>query len=317
VIIDAFAHLYPRAYVDFLERMDLPMPIYFRDHPTFTDPAARVAELDQLGIDMQALAVGTPAFDELFSPEQEVQALEAARIGNDGIAASTARYPGKFIGIATLPLLGLQSIESALLELDRAVNQLNMAGIQLYTDVNSLPLDHPALFPIYEKLIEHDLPILLHPKSGDYNTRTNDYLLWLTFGWPFETTLAMSRLVYSGVLDKYPRLKILTHHLGALVPHMAARIEGVTYTLQRVTDWSLPKPVLSYFKQFYGDTAVNGYKPALESGYEFFGAEHIMFATDAPFVPVGPQLAAIQDWDVQVKQKEQILGTNARRFYNV
>jgi aminocarboxymuconate-semialdehyde decarboxylase len=75
--------------------------------------------------------------------------------------------------------------------------------------------------------------------------------------------------------------------------------------------------VLSYFKQFYGDTAVNGYKPALESGYEFFGAEHIMFATDAPFVPVGPQLAAIQDWDVQVKQKEQILGTNARRFYNV
>ena len=315
MIIDAFAHLYPPAYVEFVTKLNRPLPVFFQDTPLFTSAAARIEEMDRQDIDMQVLTVGTPAFDELFGPDQIAQAQEAARIANDGLAAVVATHPDRFIGVATLPLVSLDAVDTALAELDRATTQLDLKGVQLYTDVASSPIDLPEMFPIYDYLVAADIPILLHPVGGNYNRRTQDYLLWLTFGWPFETSLAMARLVYSGVMERYPNLKILTHHLGAFPPYMAERIKGVTTTLERFTDWELPQPILSYFKRFYGDTAVNGYKPALTTGLEFFGADHILFATDFPFVPVDQTLRSILDWDIGEPEKDQILGENARRLF--
>ena len=98
---------------------------------------------------------------------------------------------------------------------------------------------------------------------------------------------------------------------------MAERIKGVTATLERSSDWRLPQPVLTYFKQFYGDTAVNGYMPALTTGYQFFGADRVLFGTDAPFVPVAPQLQAVLDWNLPAPDKNKILDENARHLFKL
>ncbi len=317
MIIDAFAHIYPRAFLRYLEDHDLGLPVFFQDTPTFTSGAERVDELDRHGIDRQVICLGTPSFDELFVEHSIAQALECARLANEGIANIVTRAPDRFIGVGTLPLVGLDSVDAAVEELEHMVSSLGLRGVQLYTDVAGHPLDDERLFPLYEALIALDMPVLLHPKGGDYNVRTHDYLTWLTFGWPFETSLAMSRLVHAGVLERFSALKIVTHHLGAFIPHMAARIAGVGYTLARTSDWSLPRPLLDYFQQFYGDTAVNGYQPALDSGRAFFGAQHILFGTDWPFVPIGPQLQAVTEWDIPTSEKRQIMCENAMQLFHL
>jgi aminocarboxymuconate-semialdehyde decarboxylase len=127
----------------------------------------------------------------------------------------------------------------------------------------------------------------------------------------------MARLVYAGVLERFPQLSFITHHLGAFVPMMAARIAGVTATLQRSSGWRLPEPVLAYFRRFYGDTAVNGFPPALAAGREFFGAEHILFGSDYPFVPIELSLHPVRIWDLPEAEKALILGDNARRLFRL
>jgi aminocarboxymuconate-semialdehyde decarboxylase len=178
-------------------------------------------------------------------------------------------------------------------------------------------LDHPGLTPLFERLAALDLPILLHPTGGQYNGLTGDYLLWLTFGWPFETTLAMARLAYAGVLERFPGLRILTHHLGAMVPMMAARIAGVTATLERTSDWRLPAPLLDYLRRFYADTAVNGHRPALEAGRTFFGPGRVVFASDYPFVPIEACLRPILAWDLPEGEKADLLAGNARGLFRL
>ena len=317
MIVDAFTHIYPAEYVKYIQRLDRPLPVFFQDAPHFVEAEAKLAEMDRNNIDVQVLALGTPAFDELFGPDQAGGARDAARTANDGIAAVVAKHPDRFVGVATLPLVGPASLDAALDEFDRAVRHLHMKGVQLYTNVAGAPLDRAEFLPLYEKAVEYDLPILLHPTGGQDNPQARDYLLWLTFGWPFETSLAMARLAYSGVLERFPQLKILTHHLGAFVPHTAERIKGVTCTLERTSGWKLPRPILTYFKQFYGDTAVNGHRPALDSGYEFFGASHILFATDYPFVSVAPTLKSILEWELPEDEKALILGGNARSLFRL
>jgi predicted TIM-barrel fold metal-dependent hydrolase len=317
VTIDAFAHLYPRDYLAFVQKAGAPLPLFVQSTPTYTDGATRLEELDRHRIERQVLALGTPAFDEIFTADRLAEAETAARIANDGLAVLAAQYPDRFVGVATLPLVGPASIDLALQELDRAIGQLHLRGVQLYATHAGIPLDHPAMRPLYERVVAYGVPILLHPSHGFYRDLTHDYLLWLTFGWPFETTLAMARLVYSGLLEDFPQIKILTHHLGAFVPSMAERIKGVTATLERTSTWRLPRPVLSYFRRFYGDTAVNGHQPALAAGYEFFGPEHIVYGSDYPFVPIGVSLEAVRDWKLPGDERAGILAGNARRLFGV
>lgn len=316
-MIDAFAHLYPPAFVKWVAARGLPMPLFFQDVPGFTDAGTRMQEMDRLGIERQAIALGSPAFDDWFGLADLPAACEAARIANDGIAQVAAAHPDRFIGVATLPLVAPEAVESALEELERAVRELGLKAVQLYTPCGGKPLDSPEFLPLYRRIVEYDLPILLHPTGGNYGPGTQDYMLWLTFGWPFETSIAMSRLVYSGLLDQFPSLRILTHHSGAFVPYLAARIRGVDFTLRRATGQHYPEPVLDYYRRFYGDTAVNGFMPQLQTGLDFFGADHILFATDAPFVPSEPQVRAVLEWNLASADRQKILDANARQLFKI
>jgi aminocarboxymuconate-semialdehyde decarboxylase len=162
------------------------------------------------------------------------------------------------------------------------------------------PLSEPRFSPLFDKLAELDHPLWLHPIRGpdhpDYRTEEmSGHELWFTFGWPYETALAMGRLVYSGLFDRLPDIKIVTHHLGGLVPYLEGKIsmgfrqagEGDLATNPVAVEAGLKRPVAEYFRQFFGDTAVNGIAGALECGLAFFGADHCVFASDAPFDPTG------------------------------
>jgi aminocarboxymuconate-semialdehyde decarboxylase len=180
------------------------------------------------------------------------------------------------------------------------VTELGAAGVLVYTNVLGAPLSEPRFRPVFAKLAELDHPVWLHPIRGpdraDYPTENqSQHELWFTFGWPYETALAMGRLVYAGLFDELPDIRIITHHLGGLVPYLEGKLsmgfrqagEGDLETNPVIVEAGLRRPAVDYFRMFYGDTAVNGIGKAFECGLEFFGADHCVFASDAPFDPTG------------------------------
>jgi predicted TIM-barrel fold metal-dependent hydrolase len=244
----------------------------------------------------QVLTLSLPAIEFLAGPE-ESPAL--ARLANDGMAEIVAARPDLFPAfVASLPM---NNIPAALEEMDRAITKLGAKGIQIFTNVNGRPLDDPEFYPIFERSVKkYNLPIWLHPvrtsKFLDYpGEAKSKYEIWWLFGWPYETSACMARLVFSGVLQKLPDLRIITHHLGAMAPYFEARIGlGMDQMGARTVDEDygallrrLGKRPLDYFRMFYGDTAVNGSAPAIRCGLDFFGPDRVLFGTDCPFDPEG------------------------------
>ena len=144
------------------------------------------------------------------------------------MAELVLKYPDRFLaGVACLPM---NDMDAALTETDRAITDLGLKGVLIYTPINDKPLDAPEFIPLYEKMCQYNLPILIHPMRNpdypDYRTENaSKYRVYNTFGWPYETTVAMTRIVFSGILEKYPNLKFVTHHCGGMVPYLAERIK--------------------------------------------------------------------------------------------
>jgi uncharacterized protein len=192
-------------------------------------------------------------------------------------------------------------VPAALDEMDYAIGRLGARGIQLFTNVNGRPLDDPEFYPVLERCVKRfDLPIWLHPvrtsKFADYPGESKSkYEIWWLFGWPYETSACMARMVFSGTLEKLPTMKVITHHLGAMAPYFEARIAlGMDQMGTRTPDEDyvglrkrMAKRPVDFFKMFYGDTAVNGSAPAIRCGLDFFGSDRVLFGTDCPFDPEG------------------------------
>ena len=238
------------------------------------------------------------------------------------------RYPDRFAGfVAALPL---NDPDAAVRELRRALTDLGARGFQMYTNVLGKPISAPEFHPLFETMVEHDLPIWLHPYRGadmsDYKTEAlSQYEIWWTFGWPYETSVAMARLVFDGCFDRFPNLKVITHHMGAMAPYFAGRVGPGWYQLGVRTsdvDYSqvlkrLTRRPLDYFKMFYADTALFGAYDATVCGLKFFGADRVLFASDAPFDPEqGPMyiretIAIVDRLPVSDGEREQIYWKNA------
>jgi predicted TIM-barrel fold metal-dependent hydrolase len=264
--------------------------------PVLWDLDARIRMMGKFRGYQQVLTLSLPAIEFLAGPE-ESPAL--ARLANDGMAEIVAQRPDLFPAfVASLPM---NNIPAALEEMDRAITKLGAKGIQIFTNVNGRPLDNPEFYPVFERSVKkYNLPIWLHPvrtsKFSDYPVEAKSkYEIWWLFGWPYETSVCMARLVFSGVLQKLPDLKVITHHLGAMAPFFDERIGlGMDQMGARTVDEDygallkrLGKRPLDYFKMFYGDTSVNGSAPAIRCGLDFFGPDRVLFGTDCPFDPEG------------------------------
>ena len=177
-------------------------------------------------------------------------------------------------------------------------------------------------------MAELDAPIWLHPArtsslSGYASEQKSRFEMWWCFGWPYDTSVAMVRLVFNGLLDRYPRLKIITHHLGGMIPFYDGRIgPGLAVLGSRTLDEdyskvlpSLKRPHLDFLHDFYGDTALfGGGAHAVRCGLEFFGAEHVVFATDTPLGPIAPTIDSIRKLDIPESDRQKIFSGNAERL---
>jgi predicted TIM-barrel fold metal-dependent hydrolase len=254
-----------------------------------------------------------------------------AQVANDSMAEICARHPDRFPGfVAALPL---NNIDAAIVEAERAIKTLGAKGVQIFSNINGHPMDEAQFYPLFEKMHQLDYPLWVHPTRAattpDYSTETRSkYDLWWAFGWPYETSNFMGRLVFSGIFDKLPDLKIITHHLGAMVPYFEMRAgPGLDQLGTRSDDpednaalGRLKKRPYDYFRMFYGDTAVFGSISATECGLTFFGSDHVLFASDAPFDPEGGSgyiretLRVLDGITCSIEDRQKIYEGNAKRL---
>jgi aminocarboxymuconate-semialdehyde decarboxylase len=331
--IDVFCHFFPSRFLAERNRragssFGTQYAKYFEANPGLSDLDIRFRTLDQFPDVRQLLTIAGPNIESITSPPDTV---ELARMANDGLAELVQKYPDRFIGAAAC--LPMNDVDAALVEADRAIKQLGFCGVEMFTDICGKPLDRPEFFPLYEKMQAFDLPILLHPRrtntTADYaDEERSKFLIYTNFGWPFETAKAMARLAFGGVLERFPKLKILTHHAGGLVPFFAKRIELSWEFNRQLMGYqddgqSLSKPPIEYYKQFYCDTAIQGNTSALMCALDFFGVDHMMFATDSPYdnemgVRVYREtIPAVEAMAISRDDKDKIFEGNARRLFKL
>ncbi|RJL14823.1 amidohydrolase family protein [Paracoccus siganidrum] len=325
MIIDIYTHLYPRAYFDALTESTAglgSLAARMKSLPSVMDLDARFRQMDEFGDYRQVISLPAPALEEVADPDL---AARLARLGNDGLAELVARHPDRFP--AFVAAVALNDVPGAVAEAHRAVTELGAKGLQIHTNVNGRPLDDPEFQPVFAEAAELGVPIWLHPTRDagmpDYKTEAKSrFEMWWCFGWPYETSVAMARLVFSGLFDRHPGLRIITHHLGGMIPYFDGRIgHGMEVLGSRTPDEdysavlpSLKRPHLDYFRDFYGDTALMGGTSGLHAGLKFFGADHVVFATDTPFAPIGPTIAALDGLDLTPEDRRKIMSGNALRL---
>jgi aminocarboxymuconate-semialdehyde decarboxylase len=297
--IDIFNHVMPQAYLELVKTHSKEPGMVKRMSSLrmLWDIEHRVAMLRERFKDVQqVLTLGLPS-PELLG--DAAHSPEFARVANDGMAEMCRKWPKEFPAfVASLPM---NNPRAAVEEMDRAINRLGARGVQIITSVAGRPLDDAEFFPVFERASDHhDVPIWMHPARpaarADYaGEPKSKYEIWQVLGWPFETSVAMARMVFSGLFDKLPKLRIVTHHCGGMIPFFAGRAETLWAQLgSRSSDGDeaevlkrLKKPPIEYFKMFYGDTVLGGAAAPLACGLAFFGADRVVFASDCPFDPEG------------------------------
>jgi predicted TIM-barrel fold metal-dependent hydrolase len=330
--IDAYTHYVPAKF--FAKLVDIGPPGIgkrVREIPCLHDLDARKKVVDQFQDYAQILSYPQPPIEVLAKPDD---ANGYCQLINDGFAEiiekNRAHFPGWVAQIA------LTAPDAGAAECERAV-KMGALGVQIYTNAAGRPLDDPAFAPLFETMNRLGKPIWLHPARAanfpDYlSEQRSKYEIWWAFGWSYETAAAMARLVFSGIMDKYPNLKIITHHFGGIVPMLEGRIgPGWDQIGARTSDEDLgavakrlKKRPLDYFKHdFYADTAAFTAEPATHAGLAFYDLDKIMFASDCPFDPekgtmyTRETLRILEGIDMPKADKEKIWHGNLERITGV
>ena len=332
--IDAFNHVLPKRFLEALPGGSRYVPSKNSsesDRLALYDLDTRFRIMDRFDGYVQIICMAEPPAEDVGDGST---ACELARIANDSMAELVGKYPDRFI--AAVACLPMNDIDAALAELDRTVRDLNFKGVQISSTILDKPLDSPEFEPFFAKMNEYSLPILIHPRHRKSGTRvyspyaeagqtlrSPEVLGGWPFNWAYETTLAVGSLVMGGVLNKYRNLKILSHHLGGLIPYQAVRIKRVELALsaderQRV---GRERSVYEWYQMLYGDTALWGNTPALECGLKFFGPDHVLFGTDMPFGLRGGEafirntIQSIEEADINDENRAKIYELNARKLF--
>lgn len=253
-------------------------------HPELHDLDLRFREMDKYGDYRQIVTLPCPPLEDLGTPEV---AVELAKLANDELAELVGKHPDHFVGFgAALPL---SDVEASLTEMDRALDDLGALGVQMYTSVLGKPLTHPDLEPLFAKLNERGCPLWIHPDRNytytDYPTEPSSrYEIFWSLGWPYETATCMARLVYDGYIERYPNLRVISHHGMGGVPFFSERLafEPILEDRADVGSARATHP-LDYFKRIYADTAMFGAGHAVRCVADFFDRDHVVFGTDYPF----------------------------------
>ena len=322
--IDAYSHISPPKYTEFIHQR---YPVMYNNRIVNCIPLYNMDQrfkiMDMYEGLVQVLTIGPVPPIEDFADAQ--QTVELSKMANDEMAELVLKYRDRFV--AAIALLPMNNPDAALKEADRAIVELGFKGIYVHSNINGKPLDSPEFLPLWEKMAKYNLPIYIHPWRSDefpeYPTeQSTKYAIASTFGWPYETTAAMARFVFSGILEKYPNLKIITLHCGGMIPYYQQRIHQHygQASMRASGDYVrvLSKAPLEYFKMFYNDTAIHGTTSALMCAYELCGANHLVFGADMPlgdyyfgFRSYRQTINAIEAMNITDEEKRKIFVDNA------
>src|SRR5262245_1233248 len=279
--------------------------------PKLTDPQERLKDMDRMGITIQAISPGPNQFYYWTDGELSVK---VARLQNDRTAEIVRAHPDRFVGMGTLPL---QDTGKAVQELERVVKELGFHAVEISSNVAGMDFDDPRFEPFWAKVQELDVLVFVHPVGFSDAARLKDYYLNNVIGQPLEEAVFVSRLIFAGVLERYPNLKIVVGHGGGYLPYYPGRMDHA-YQVRPESKKHISRPPSEYLKKFYFDSIVYQ-EPSLENLVRFAGSDHVLLGTDYPFDmgeadPVGfiNKLKSVPQ-----AERDKMLGGNAIRLLKI
>ena len=288
LIIDFHSHFYPKAYLDGLKesrghakmetgpqgevllRYAGDYNVVVGGHVNLDD---RVRAMTKSAVDMQVITLTTPGVDR----EDPELGLKLARLTNDAYGDIMERLPEKFVALATLPM---QDPEAAADELERAVKDRGLRGAMVFSNAAGASIDGARFLQVYEKAVKLDVPIFIHPTSPLNTIGMEDYRLVPIMGFGVDTSLAILRLVFSGVLERLPGLKLVATHTGGVFPYLRGRIEAA-YRAYPETRARIARPPSEYFRRIWLDTVCYD-SDVLGSSLAFWGPKKMVMGSDYP-----------------------------------
>lgn len=278
------------------------------------DLDARFRAMDEVEDYVQVLTMCIPPVEEVA---QGQAGADLAALANDGMAQLVAKHPDRFKGFAASLLMS--EPDAALTEIDRATGQLGAFGIQLFTNVNGHALDEPRFEPVFARMAELDKPIWVHgwrnPARADYaGEEESRYGLWL---WPYEMGMFTARMVLSGIFERHPNVRILTHHSGGMTAAFARRVGGGIQfqpgqEAERARLAAFKEHPAEHIKRFYADTT--GQSPiAINGALRFFGIQQVLMGTDFPWNQPAAHMAVLDQLGLAEPDRELLLAGNAAR----
>jgi len=321
--VDCQSHVFPAAYAELLTRSRRAPTtrggdgVYLVDYGGVQqfelrladyDPAAKLRAMDEAGVDVSVLSVNIPG-PELLDPGL---AEDGARLCNDEVAEVCARWPGRFVGLAALPL---GDPPAAVAELARAVDRLGLRGVVLPSHVAGVPVDDPRFEPVYAAVAARGVPLVLHPTVPAWGAAIQDHAMIPMIGFPIDTSIAMLRLILGGVLERHPALTVVHPHAGGVLPYLMGRIEDQTEVKGRGRDRIRRSP-LDYYRRVYLDL-VSPSAPALRYAYEFAGADRLLFGSDHPWLGLSRFVELVGGLELPEEERAKIVGGNARELFRI
>jgi aminocarboxymuconate-semialdehyde decarboxylase len=243
--------------------------------PSLYDEALILAALDRRGLDAAALG---PSPEEFYYWAPPAAGARIAALQNDGMAELVRSHPGRFVGLATLPM---QDPDRAAGELERAVTELGLRGAEICTHVNGRDLDHPSLHPVYAAAERLGVPLFLHPQNWGDMRRFHEYALWNLAGFPLETALAASHLIMSGVFEQFPGLRVILAHGGGYLPYQVGRLDH-GYAARPDARGRLRRRPSEYLANIYCDSLTHN-ALSLRFLLDRMGSGHVVIGSDYPF----------------------------------
>ncbi|HEY2250234.1 MAG TPA: amidohydrolase family protein [Planctomycetaceae bacterium] len=319
--IDCQSHLFFPEVLDMMRRRKTEPLVYDRDGivylkmgdwlrkvpPFYLDVDAKLAAMDAAGIEITLLSTNDPG-PEWFGDDGP----SVAQLIHDSLAAVIARHPSRFRGLCTL---AMQNEKAASDELDRCVKKLGFKGILLYTNLAGAWCDEPQFCWLYARAEELGVPILLHPAKPLTTEQVKGYELTSTLGNMFENTIAIARIIASGLLDKHPRLKLVCPHLGGTLPYICGRMDHQLTVLKRGPQNLARKPS-EYLRSIYMDI-VSPLPEAMRFAIDFSGADRLLYSSDHPWVQPQEILEPLRSLNLPAASEARILGGNARSLFQI
>ena len=323
VIVDCQSHVFPKEYAEIIRKNTGSVQAQEKDgtylvsygeiykfmlNTQVYDPKLKLKDMDAAGIDVSMVSTNIPGPERLL-PEL---GIEGSRIINDYIAELCTKYPGRFYGLASLPL---QDVPAAINELKRAVHDLDLRGIILYSHINGKPVDSPEFEPLYEQAEKLRIPLVLHPTVPTWGDVIKQYSMIPMIGLMIDTSIAMLRIILSGILERHPDLLIVHPHCGGVLPYLMPRVEDQTEVKGRGRENIKASPG-EYYRKVYMDL-VSPSALAMQYAYDFSDADHLLFGSDHPWVTIDTIMHHFNLLSISENDKAKILGTNACRLFRI